>query len=146
MRIHRAESMEPTHTSQAETHVKLGRYALTPKEEHAEEARLEEEREQGLSRERRAKDVTHEAGVVSPVGTEAKLHRDARRNANREGERKDLDPEACIRLVLGITRLIGTRLGKRNEQAQSNGQRHEQEVEYDGQRKLEARQKDHVAK
>ena len=140
-RKHRAEPHEP-----AGNHVELGRHAFTAKEEHTQEARLQKEGEQCLGGKRRAEDVAHEARVIGPVGAEAKLHGDARRNADRKGEREDLDPETGVSLVLGVTRLVGARLGERDEQAQTNGQRYEQEVEYDSQRELKARQKDHIAK
>ena len=57
--------------------VKPARDAAVAEEQHAQEHRLEEEREQRLSGQRRAEDVAHEARVVGPVGAERELHGDA---------------------------------------------------------------------
>ena len=66
---------------------------LPPNSIRPEEAALEEEGEHALRREQAAEDVADEARVVGPVHPELEFLDDARRDAEREDQAVDLDPE-----------------------------------------------------
>ena len=70
------------------------RLDLVPAEQqHRQETRFEEEREDALRRQRAAEHVAHVARVGRPVRAELELHHDARRHADGEGQREDPRPE-----------------------------------------------------
>ena len=78
---------------------------LVPAEEQdGEEAGLEEEREDALGGERAAEDVADVARVGGPVGAKLKFEDEAGGDAEREGEGKDLRPEARHLVVNGVLR------------------------------------------
>ena len=67
--------------------------SLAP-DQQGEEARLEEEGEDPLHRQRLPDDVAGAAREGRPVGAELELHRDAGDHAHREVQAEDADPEA----------------------------------------------------
>jgi hypothetical protein len=73
--------------------VQLRADLVPPEEQHREEARLEEEGKHALRRQRAPEHVAHIARIRRPVRAELELQHDARRHAEREGEREDLGPE-----------------------------------------------------
>jgi hypothetical protein len=120
------------------------RDALAAEDQQPEEARLEEEGEDALGRQRSAEDVADEARVGRPVGAELELHDDAGRDPDHKGHGEQAEPEvggAAIDVPAGAP---ARGLQQGNEQRQPDGDGREQEVEHDGQRELQPRQPDYV--
>ena len=67
---------------------------MLAEDEQAEEARLEEEREQSFHRERLADDAAGVSRERRPVGAELELHRHAGDDADGEVDAEDPDPES----------------------------------------------------
>ena len=120
--------------------VELLRNFRATEQQHAQEHRLQEERQQRLGCQRRSENVAHEACVVSPVRTEAELHGDTGRHAERERGRENLHPEARRRRVFGLARTVVARFENRYDHAQADGHWYEDEVIHGRERKLNARQ------
>ena len=82
--------------------VKLGRQLVPPKDPQAQEGGLQEEREQGLDRQRCAEDVADEGRVVAPVHPELELLDDAGDQAEGEVDREELAEELGQPQHLGV--------------------------------------------
>ena len=126
-------------------HVELRRDALAPEQQHAEEDRLQEEGEQRLGGQRRPEDIAYEPRVVRPVRAEGELHGNARGHSDGEGRGEHFHPELRRRSVLGFAGAIVARLVDGQNEPESDGQGHEQEVVGHRQRELNTRQQRHIS-
>ena len=73
--------------------MKLLAHLIPSEEHHCEECRFHEESEDAFDGERSAEDVTHEPGVVAPVGAELEFKDDTRSDADSEVDGEKLHPE-----------------------------------------------------
>ena len=144
MMIHRHDRHEPNQTSQPLTMYALRPTLLLAEQQDAEEARLQEEREQRLGGQRRAEDVAHEPRVVSPVGSERELHRDARGDADGKRPREQAHPEICERLVVRVSTFVGLCQQDGQDQAEADGERYEQIMVQGSCRELDSRQENSI--
>ena len=109
-------------------------------DEDGQEAGFEEEREDGLGRQRCAEDVAHVLGVVGPVGPELELHDDSRGHADGEVDREQLDPEAHHAVVERIVPGEPHPAQNHEHACQTDGERREDVMEAHGQPELDPRQ------
>ena len=112
----RAEPHQP-----AGHYVGLGADLVAAEQQHAQEYRLQEEREQCLGGQRRAEDVAHEARVVGPVGAERELHGYAGCHAYGERGGEYLDPHARDAVVGSVFAAIGLRHEDGHDKADADG-------------------------
>jgi hypothetical protein len=122
-----------------------------PEQHHTEEARFEEERGQHLVAEQRPGDVADLLHEPGPVGAELEAHRDAADDAEREGQREHLGPEAIgIEPALRrdpIAAMAGLEPANAKEQqhpSHADADRREQDVEGDVGRELHPGEKQRV--
>ena len=69
------------------------RHAIAPEEQHAEKARLEEERRETLVGHQRSEDIGRRVRIPAPVRPELERHHDAGNHAHAERHGKYLQPE-----------------------------------------------------
>ena len=124
--------------------VELARHLIAPEQQHAQEDGLQEECEQGFGSKRSTEDVTHETGVVGPVGAEREFHRDARGNADRERRGEDAHPKAHRIAVLLVVAAVVLSCKDSCDQAKADRQRHEDEMICHCQHELDAREQHNI--
>ena len=116
-----------------------------PAEQHdAEEGRFEEEGGDHLVGDHRTEHVARELGIARPVRAELVAHDDARDDAEAEGHRKDLHPEAE---EVAVERIAGAQPVEfeRHEPARKpDREGREDDVERDREGELDARQHQRV--
>ena len=102
---------------------------LVPSEEHdGDERALHEEGHDALDGQRSAENVAHEMGVVRPVGPEFEFEDDARGHADGEVDPEDAHPEFRRPFPERVARPVIDRFHDGADEAQTEGQRHEQPV------------------
>ena len=111
-------------------------------EQEAEESALEEEGVEALHGEGLADDGAGVAGEARPVGAELELHRDAGDDAKSEVDGEDAGPEAGAIVVVFV--FLDQRHGLEDEdqEAEPQGELHEQVVESDREGELKAVQRE----
>ena len=140
IRIHSAEKLVPSASSQVTARWPTLRQAVPAEEEEPDEGRLQEEGHQPLDGQRRAEDVADVMGVVGPVRAELELHGDAGGHAHGEIDAEQQAPEFGH---VAPDRPAGhdvDALHDGEQHREAEGQRHEQEVIHRRQRELQARQ------
>ena len=120
------------------------RNELAAKQEDAEKARLEKERDHAFVCEQRAEDIRAALGKPAPVGAELKRHHDARHDAHAERHGEDARPEHRQPQIDRIALDEVQPLEQHDEGGESDGERREQDVERDHERELHARQEDRI--
>ena len=123
------EKIEPRHTIKVAKRCIRGRYPVPAEDQQGQEARLEEEGEDPLRRQRRSEDIADEARVGGPVGAELELHHDAGRHADGEVEGEDAGPELGRRLEQQVAGAQVLRLEIDHDHADADGERREDVVE-----------------
>ena len=113
-------------------------------EENGQEARLEEEGEDALGGQGAAEDVADVARVGGPIRAELKFHDDAGGNADGEGEREHLRPEAGHLVIELLAGGDPQAFHDDKHEAKPDTQRRVDVMERDGERKLDAGEKEHV--
>ena len=102
--------------------------AIPAEEEHADEGGLQEEGHQAFDGQRGPEDVADIVGVVSPVGTELKLHGEPGGNPEGEVDTKQLAPELGHVPVHCVVGHHIDRLHDRQNEGHSQRQGYKQEV------------------
>ena len=138
-REHRANRGQPDRRQ-----VQLLWQAIPSKDPKSQEHRLQEEGQEPLNRERCAKDVTNETTEVRPVHPELELLHDAGDHTHCEVDQEDLAEELCSPKPLLVVGAHPRRLHTCDEEAQTDGDRHEQEMVNGGDTELKPRQIKHV--
>jgi hypothetical protein len=91
-----------------------------------------------LGRQRRAKDVAHEAGIASPVGAEFEFHDHAGGHAAGKDHAEDVGPEAQ-HAVVDLVGPAQAQAGHDDQHhSQAHGEHRIQVVHHHGQRELRA--------
>ena len=104
------------------------RQSIPAEDPEAEERRFEEEREEAFDRQRRAEDVADEPAVGAPVHAELELLDDPGDDAQGEVDEEQLAVEPGQSQVGGVAAPDPDGLEARDQEAQSDRQRDEQEV------------------
>ncbi len=141
IRIHSADRLEPSATSQVTTRWPILDSRSQPKKNRPTKVDFQEERHQALDRQRRAEDVADVVGVVGPVGAELELHGDAGRDPHGEVDAEQQAPELRHALPDLAARHDVDALHDGEQHGQAERQRHEQEVIQRGQRELQPRER-----
>ena len=122
----------------------FGADPVPAEEQHREEARFEEEREDALRRQRAAEHIAHIARVGRPVRAELELQHDARRHADGERQREDPRPEPRHLVVERVAVLEPQPFHDHQHQPQPDAQRRIQVMEPARQRELNPGEQQHI--
>ncbi len=136
-RIHRADIFEPRATSQMAATWSGLEIFFQPNTHNPRKVELEEKRQQGLNRQRGAKNIADKTGILRPVHTKLKFLDDAGDHARGEVDQEQFSPEfghAQVDLLAGAQ---VDRLHDGDQERHTNGQGDKEKMKDGCESKLE---------
>jgi len=118
---------------------------FVPAEEHyGDEGAFQEESHNALDGQRGPENIAYEVRIVRPVGAEFEFENDSRCYADREIDPENPHPELRRPFPKLVAGTVIDALHDRADDAETEGQRHEQPMVNGCHRKLRARPVDHL--